>query len=261
VKQLFVRLLLFLSASLPGLSVLVGSDSSVIMKGTTIVKQIVYGNVAKYFGKKREEDGHTHNWTVYVKPYANEDIGSYVKKVHFKLHDSYTNQNRVLTKAPFEVSETGWGEFEITIKLHFVDPNEKPVTIYHMLRLFETDPISKTISIKKNLVSEFYDEIIFQDPSPLLAHALNSNKNTSQAAFRHETDFEERRERTLNSIVQAKRKVRNEIGELRERLKQAQKTIGRYKEEIVKMEAVGVPSSVADRPEEESQTDVILPIK
>lgn len=36
------------------------------------MKPIVYGNVARYFGKKREEDGHTHQWTVYVKPYRNE---------------------------------------------------------------------------------------------------------------------------------------------------------------------------------------------
>lgn len=45
------------------------------MKGVTIVKPIVYGNVARYFGKKREEDGHTHQWTVYVKPYRNEVSG------------------------------------------------------------------------------------------------------------------------------------------------------------------------------------------
>lgn len=36
------------------------------------MKPIVYGNVARYFGKKREEDGHTHQWTVYVKPFYNE---------------------------------------------------------------------------------------------------------------------------------------------------------------------------------------------
>jgi len=43
-----------------------------ILQGVTIVKPIVYGNVARYFGKKREEDGHTHQWTVYVKPFRNE---------------------------------------------------------------------------------------------------------------------------------------------------------------------------------------------
>lgn len=36
------------------------------------MKPIVFGNVARYFGKKREEDGHTHQWSVYVKPYKNE---------------------------------------------------------------------------------------------------------------------------------------------------------------------------------------------
>lgn len=45
------------------------------------MKPIVYGNVARFFGKKREEDGHTHEWTVYVKPYNNEDMSTYVKKV------------------------------------------------------------------------------------------------------------------------------------------------------------------------------------
>lgn len=85
----------------------IGSDTGGRLKGITIVKPIVYGNVAKWFGKKREEDGHTHNWTIYVKPYRNEDMSAYIKKVHFKLHDSYANQNRIITKPPFEVSETG----------------------------------------------------------------------------------------------------------------------------------------------------------
>lgn len=93
-----------------------------------IVKPIVYGNVARYFGKKREEDGHTHQWTVYVKPYANEDMSAYIKKVHFKLHESYANPNRIVAKPPYELTETGWGEFEIVIKLYFHDPNERPVS-------------------------------------------------------------------------------------------------------------------------------------
>ena len=45
-------------------------------QGLTIIKPIVYGNVARYFGKKREEDGHTHQWTVYLKPYRNEVINN-----------------------------------------------------------------------------------------------------------------------------------------------------------------------------------------
>ena len=65
-------------------------------------------------------------------------MSAYVKKVNFKLHDSYANANRTLTKPPYEVTETGWGEFEIVIKIYFQDPSERPVTIYHILKLFQT---------------------------------------------------------------------------------------------------------------------------
>jgi len=30
-------------------------------------------------------------------------------------------------KPPFEVSETGWGEFELVIKIFFQDTSERPV--------------------------------------------------------------------------------------------------------------------------------------
>ena len=36
----------------------------------------------------------------------------------------------VITKPPYEVTETGWGEFEIVIKIYFNDPNERPVNIF-----------------------------------------------------------------------------------------------------------------------------------
>lgn len=65
----------------------------VLLQGVTIVKPIVFGNVARYFGKKREEDGHTHQWSVYVKPYRNE-VRPAVKRlnltslwVHFLLYN------------------------------------------------------------------------------------------------------------------------------------------------------------------------------
>lgn len=103
-------------------SVLLSKCRILLFQGVTEVKPIVYGNISKGFGKKREEDGHTHQWTVYVKPYNNEDMSTYVKKIHFKLHESYENPNRIITKPPYEVSETGWGEFEVVIKIYFHDP-------------------------------------------------------------------------------------------------------------------------------------------
>ena len=80
-------------------------------QGIIFTKSIVYGNVARYFGKKREEDGHTHSWTCYLRPFKNEvinmsydyiypncvyiqDMSVYIRKVQFKLHESYPNPTR-----------------------------------------------------------------------------------------------------------------------------------------------------------------------
>jgi len=46
----------------------------------------------------------------------------------FKLHESYSDALRTVTKPPYEVTETGWGEFEIIIKIYFVDASERPVS-------------------------------------------------------------------------------------------------------------------------------------
>ncbi len=87
------------------------------VRGVTVVKPIVYGNISKTFGKKRESDGHTHEWTVYVKPYGNEDMSNYVKKVQFKLHESYPNANRVVSKPPYEVRATVVQHFGLSLSL------------------------------------------------------------------------------------------------------------------------------------------------
>ncbi|XP_015519216.1 YEATS domain-containing protein 4 isoform X2 [Neodiprion pinetum] len=176
-----------------------GPDSGGRVKGLTIVKPIVYGNVARYFGKKREEDGHTHQWTVYVKPYNNEDMSTYVKKVHFKLHESYNNPNRIVTKPPYELTETGWGEFEIVIKIYFHDPNERP------------------------------------DPTALMQHLLSSSRPMTLGVWRHDNDFEAKKQSTLQEIVEAKNKIRGEVTELKEKLTLAKETIAKFKEEISKI--------------------------
>jgi len=203
-------------------------------KAGNIVKPIVYGNLARYFGKKREEDGHTHQWTIYVKPYDNEDMSGYVKRVQFKLHESYANATRVVLKPPYEVTETGWGEFEIAIKIFFQDPNERPVTVYHLLKLFQSE--TDIMLGKKQLVVELYDEMIFQDTSLMMQQLLNSTRPLTLGTYRHEVDFDERKEKTLSNILSAKNKIRYEISELNERLKQSKEAISKFKEEITKLD-------------------------
>lgn len=214
-----------------------GPDSGGRIKGLMIVKPIVYGNIARYFGKKREEDGHTHQWTVYVKPYANEDMSAYIKKVHFKLHESYANPNRIVTKPPYELTETGWGEFEIVIKLYFHDPNERPVTLYHILKLFQS-PLTEGAppTVGRALVSESYEEIVFQEPTQLMQHLLCNVKPITNGPWSHDTDFEEKKNKTLDKIITAQTKVRSEISDLKEKLSLAKETIAKFKEEIAKLQ-------------------------
>ncbi len=63
-----------------------------------------------------------------------------------------------IEKAPFEVTETGWGEFEIMIRIYFHDNSEKPQTLYHHLQLYPKDDGGK--QTKKTVLAEHYDEIV-----------------------------------------------------------------------------------------------------
>jgi YEATS domain-containing protein 4 len=53
----------------------------------------------------------------------------------------------VLTEPPYEVTELGWGEFETRIQIYFHDPNERPISIIHLLVLYP--PNSQPASTKK----------------------------------------------------------------------------------------------------------------
>jgi len=139
-----------------------------------IVRPIIYGNSSLYFKSARATDKHTHQWTVYLRPYyKNDPILSkhMVKKVVFKLHDSYPNNTRTFTEGPpYEVTETGWGEFDVTIKIYWnvegKQTDRNPLIMYHPLKLFCADTpenVEFTSGMRPH-VCEHYDEIIFNQP-------------------------------------------------------------------------------------------------
>ncbi|KAF0699359.1 Aste57867_10075 [Aphanomyces stellatus] len=138
-------------------------------KGVVVSKAIAYGSVAMYLGRKSEETK-THRWHIYVRGIANEDLSYMISKVVISLHNSFANPVRVLTEPPYEVSEYGWGEFETRIQIHFQDPDEKPVDKIHMLILYP--PGNQIASTKKPVVSEFYDELVFNEPTEFMYKKL-----------------------------------------------------------------------------------------
>ncbi|CAM4741090.1 unnamed protein product [Rotaria magnacalcarata] len=196
-----------------------------------IIKPILYGNTAKHLGTKRDSDGHTHRWSVYIRSFNNDDLSTYVSKVQFRLHETYPNHARMITQAPFEVEESGWGEFETQITIFFADPNEKPVVFYHHLKLFSTDP--DVVAGTKDLVNEHYDELIFQEPSDLLVRLLNCAK-----AFAPSTDenlatakeYAIKKHDTIDRVKKARQRVRSEIQDLTERLRITQENIKRVRQ-------------------------------
>ncbi|XP_047323282.1 transcription initiation factor TFIID subunit 14b-like [Impatiens glandulifera] len=134
------------------------------LKDMEISVPIVCGSAAFWLGKKASEF-QSHKWTVYVRGATNEDLGAVVKRAVFQLHASFNNPTRSLDTPPFELSESGWGEFEIAITLHFhSDVCEKPLHLFHHLKLYPGDD-SGSMSIKKPVVVESYDEIVFAEPS------------------------------------------------------------------------------------------------
>ncbi|VDM98892.1 unnamed protein product [Thelazia callipaeda] len=208
------------------------------VKDKIIIRPIVYGNTANFLGKKREEDGHTHEWTVFVKPYFNEDPSKYIRKVQFKLHDSYANATRMIEKPPYEVTETGWGEFEVQIRIYFVDVNEKPVTAFHYLRLFH--PQVTLPNGKKMVAAEYYDEIVFQEPTIVMYKILTQLDSRKVEPRRFHTDFLFVRKRTQEMINNARTEINKEIQDLMDSLKAAHELIGKYSKEVERLETASV---------------------
>ncbi|GLT39230.1 hypothetical protein SLA2020_134360 [Shorea laevis] len=134
------------------------------LKDVEICVPIVCGTIAFYLGRKASES-QSHKWTVYVRGATNEDLGVVIKRVVFQLHPSFNNPTRVVESPPFELSESGWGEFDIGISLFFhSDVCEKQLDLYHHLKLYPEDE-SGPQSTKKPVVVESYNEIVFPEPS------------------------------------------------------------------------------------------------
>eukprot|EP00808_Paulinella_micropora_P015446 g60265.t1 len=186
-----------------------------------IEKPFVYGSMSFWMGPEAEET-HSHQWHVYVRGLDNEDMSYFIKRVSFTLHESFKNHIRSVETPPFQVTEMGWGEFDIKIQIFFHDLRESPVSLTHHLKLFPTAG-SGPRSTKKPVVSEMYDEILIVNPPErfhsqlqqtppqrFTDHPLNPFFMTAQ--------FAEGEQKQVAKLKAARVKIERRIQDLRKRL-------------------------------------------
>ncbi|KAE8551918.1 hypothetical protein EYB25_005809 [Talaromyces marneffei] len=156
------------------------------VRGVSVYRPFVFGSEANPFDPENKPANappdHTHQWRVFVKGVNGEDITYWLRKVQFKLHETYAQSVRTIEQPPFEVAETGWGEFEIQIKLYFVpESNEKPQTLWHSLKLH---PYGEDVEGKRErrekVVSQNYEEVIFNEPVEQFYDILTGGGNANQ---------------------------------------------------------------------------------
>lgn len=139
-----------------------GKNGERRMKGRTITVPVVTGTCAFYLGKKASEY-QSHKWTVYLRSPTGEDLSHVIKKVTFVLHESFTNPKRDVEFPPYELTEVGWGEFDIVVTVHFrEDVQEGPLELYHRLKLYDDTGAANP---KKPVVQEVYDEMVLWQPT------------------------------------------------------------------------------------------------
>ncbi|EEP78426.1 conserved hypothetical protein [Uncinocarpus reesii 1704] len=150
----------------------------------------VFGSEAQPFDPNKRPpnipEDHTHQWRVWVKGVNDEDISYWLKKVQFKLHETYAQSIRTIEGPPFEVTETGWGEFEIQIKLYFVPESmEKPQTLWHSLKLHPYGPDAEAKKARREtIISQNYEEVVFNEPVEQFYNLLTGGALPAQAPAR-----------------------------------------------------------------------------
>ncbi|XP_044756211.1 YEATS domain-containing protein 2-like [Coccinella septempunctata] len=153
-----------------------------------IKNQVIVGNISKWMPSS-EEDKLTHKWMVYVRgPKENPDVSHFIEKVVFYLHPSYKPDDVVeVSKPPFHLSRMGWGEFPIRLQIYFVCTRNKPLEIFHNLKLDKTYSGRQTLG--NETIFDFYlydDKLNNSSESEDIQGYINSSNSHSRVEKKHE---------------------------------------------------------------------------
>ncbi|KAI1712777.1 YEATS family domain-containing protein [Ditylenchus destructor] len=160
--------------------------------------------------------GHTHRWTVFVKPTGNLQFTdrSFIKRVTFMLHESFEQPKRAIKDPPFQVTETGYGGFTMPIQIQF-NGVLKPFMINYELALsldrFNEDSFEQKIELKNppreicELVHKYCPkrkdpkEISEKPPDKATQNTSNSEKRQLKPEPKHSTKDEHKSKTTPHS--------------------------------------------------------------
>jgi len=155
------------------------------IRGVQVRRHFIIGNEAHVLPHAGFPDpppeGHTKGWKVYVRPLPNgPDITTWLKKVQFKLHHTYTDASRTIeAPGPFEVTETGYGEFGVEIRLYFApESGEKAVYREHYLVLapYGGEEQRARQERENKIVAERLETIEFNEPTQEFYKSLTSEE-------------------------------------------------------------------------------------
>ena len=116
---------------------------------------------------------------------------------------------------PFEVTDQGWGEFEVTLQVFFHDSREKPIELTHMLKLYPEGESQQANA--KPVVAERYDEFVFNNPPEGLRDRLTAESGPSTKGWRHSsnakwfTDYDAEAPQEAHALQQVYQSITSEL--------------------------------------------------
>mmetsp|Transcript_49587 Transcript_49587/g.103460 ORF Transcript_49587/g.103460 Transcript_49587/m.103460 type:complete len:270 (-) Transcript_49587:9-818(-) len=202
-----------------------------------VVVPFTYGSIALWQGKRAPEF-QTFRWHVYVRGANNEDLSPLIDRVVFQLHPSFNNPTRVLDQAPFHVTELGWGEFDVGIRIHLHEGPEQGIELRLPLKLF-----SKVGELSKRpVVSERLDELVFNRPSETVMQQIRLCNRRLAAAPGHAWSAVEpllappSTQEELLRMHAARRRVQAEMELIREEVEGLDREMARMTDEVRALE-------------------------
>ncbi|KAJ2381791.1 NuA4 histone H4 acetyltransferase complex and the SWR1 complex subunit [Coemansia sp. RSA 2559] len=212
------------------------------MKGVVISKPIMYGNVSTELLSRKTE--HTHKWTVFLRGPNGQDISYFIHKVEFKLHETFVNNNRPFKTPPYEITETGWGEFEVITKIYFPPASgEKPISLYHMLKLYPPDSLGQTWPKGKPVNNFFYDELIFSEPTEEFFDMLTKGANGPEIPLKasgNQTFSLEAEAAECKRLETSMAQVTEKYNEYKEKARLSEIEIALLRRDIAALESSGI---------------------